>query len=122
MAGVLPGEVATDGRTGRSAGVLTSLVGAALVAGWTAEQIRTELHGADVGASAPVGVIVTRLRGLLDRQPPAATVSLPSLDALDRAALDTGALCEHGNPDRRLASGVHRCPNCRHAQKVAAGA
>jgi len=70
VAAVLPGELATDGRAGRSAAILTQLVGAALLAGWSSDQLRAELQGADVGATAPVGVVVSRLKALGDRTAP----------------------------------------------------
>jgi hypothetical protein len=114
MERAIPPAVLSSARGARSAPVLSSALAGALAAGWTPEQVRSELDGCDAGARNPVGVVVSRLRSLADN-PPAPTRPASITDTQIQEALAAGRECEHGNPDIRTAANLPWCPICRRA-------
>jgi hypothetical protein len=109
---VVPRGLLQTARGARTAPVLGRALAEATAAGWSVEQIRAELAGIET-ARQPLGAAVARLRDLAGRPAPAPVVAGPGSDRLDTDALDAGRICGHGNPDRRTAAGLHRCPICR---------
>lgn len=115
----VPAEVLDTTRGRRSGPVLGAALALAMAAGWTPEQVRAELAGAERGAREPVAVCVRRMQDLAKVTPPAAP--LPTISAEDRsAAISAGRECQHGEADLiNPSTGLHICPICRRAAATA---